>query len=138
IYGLTTNNKIVTFLSAAPGTLLPPPTGAAVAIVGLNAGETVLGIDVRPATGEVYGITTASRLVTINPLSGSATVKATLSVAVTGSEIGIDFNPTNDRLRIIGDNGQSLAVDPDTGTATANTALNLGNVTGVAYTNSVF
>lgn len=137
LYGLTTNNQIVTFLSAAPNTLLPPPAAVPVAIVGLNVGENVLGIDVRPATGEIYGVTSASRLITLNPTSGAATVKSTLSVAVTGTEIGIDFNPTSDRLRIIGDDGQNLAVDPDTGTATAGAVLSVTNLTGIAYNNSV-
>jgi len=137
IYGLTTANQLVTFLSAAPNTLLPAPSGAPVAITGLNSGEGVVGIDVRPTTGELYGVTTLSRLITINPISGAATVKAPLSVSLTGTQFGVDFNPTNDRLRIIGNDGQNLGVDPDTGSATAGTALATQNVTGIAYTNSI-
>jgi hypothetical protein len=137
IYGLTADNKIVTFLSAAPGTLLPAPTGAAVAIIGLAASEKVLGIDVRPTTGEVYGVTSASRLITLNPASGAATVKAPLSVTLTGTEVGVDFDPTSDRLRIIGDDGQNLRVDPDTGAAVADGVVGISNLTGIGYTNSI-
>ncbi len=137
IYGLTTNNQLVTFLSAAPNILLPAPTGAPVAITGLKTGQKVMGIDVRPSTGELYGITNDSNLVTINPLSGVATVKAPISTPLTGTEFGIDFNPTNDRLRVIGDDAENLAIDPDTGTATASPVLNLANVTGLGYTNSI-
>ena len=36
-------------------------------ITGLQAGETILGIDFRPATGELYALGSNSRLYTINP-----------------------------------------------------------------------
>jgi hypothetical protein len=137
LYGLTTSNQIVTFLSAAPNTLLPPGTTTPTAITGLNAGENVLGIDVRPATGEVYGVTSANRVVTINPVSGVASAKATLSIALTGTEFGIDFNPVVDRLRIISDNGQNLRVNPDTGDAIADGAVGVTNLSGIGYTNNV-
>jgi hypothetical protein len=137
IYGLTTSNQIVTFLSAAPNTLLPAPGGAPVAITGLNSGENVLGLDVRPATGEIYGVTSESRLITINPVSGAAALRATVSIALAGTAFGTDFNPTNDRLRIISDTGQNLRVDPDTGVAIADGQVGLSNVTAIGYTNSV-
>jgi hypothetical protein len=137
LYGLTSSNQIVTFLSAAPGTLLPPPSGAPIAITGLNTNETVLKIATRPATGEIYGVTNASRLITINPTSGAASVKATMSIAITGVEVGMDFNATNDMLRIIGDNGQNLNVNPGTGAVSADGTLGLSNVTAISYTNSV-
>src|SRR5262249_54892555 len=111
--------------------------GAPVPITGLNASETVLKIATRPATGEIYGVTNASRLITINPTSGAASVKATMSIAITGVEVGMDFNATNDMLRIIGDNGQNLNVNPDTGAASADGTLGLTNVTAISYTNSV-
>jgi hypothetical protein len=137
MYGLTTNNQIVTFLSAAPDTLLPPPTGAPVAITGLSGGENVLGIDVRPADGLLYGVTSTNRLITINPTSGVASFKATVSIALTGSEFGTDFNPVVDRFRIISDNGQNLRVNPDTGEAVADGAVGVTNLDAIAYTNNV-
>jgi len=46
IFGLTQNDRLVSFDASAPNTLL---TNAA--ITGLNAQETIVGIDFRPATG---------------------------------------------------------------------------------------
>ena len=45
----------------------------------LNPGETVLGIDFRPANGLLYGITNQNRLLTINPSTGAATLVAALT-----------------------------------------------------------
>src|SRR5262249_39275334 len=46
------------------------------------------------------------------------------------------FDPTTDRLRIIGDDGQNLSVNPDTGSTTTGAPLSVSNLTGIAYTNS--
>jgi trimeric autotransporter adhesin len=134
IIGLTTSNRLVTFNAARPGIIL-----SSTPITGLINGEIVIGIDYRPATGELYGFTGYNRLVTLNPATGAATVVATLSVGLSGNEYGVDFNPTNDRFRIVNDNDQNASVDPTNGIVTLQTPLNPGNpnVTGVAYTNSV-
>ena len=47
-FGLSNANQIVTFDTNTPSTPL-----AVVAITGLQPGETALGIDVRPATGQL-------------------------------------------------------------------------------------
>ena len=56
-FGLTTANQIVTFDTSTPGSAI-----ATVAISGLQPGETALGIDVRPATGQIYVLGSGSRL----------------------------------------------------------------------------
>jgi hypothetical protein len=65
IYAVTSTNLLLTFDSATPG------TAASVAITGLQAGENVVGIDLRPATGQLYALGSTSRLYTINPGDGS-------------------------------------------------------------------
>src|SRR4051794_32690548 len=45
-------------------------------ITGLQAGEKLVGIDVRPATGELYALSAAGRLYTIDARTGAATMKA--------------------------------------------------------------
>ena len=50
--GLTTSNTLVTFDTATPGTV----SGLANFIPGLVAGDTLVAIDFRPATGQLYGL----------------------------------------------------------------------------------
>jgi hypothetical protein len=73
VLGLRDDNRLLAFKVATPNTI-----DTNVAITGLNGGETLLGIDVRPKDGLLYGLTSAARLVTIDPATGAATVKATL------------------------------------------------------------
>src|SRR5205823_1424681 len=62
------NNTFGSFDSATPGTV----TGL-VTITGLQGGESLLAIDCRPATGQIYGLGSTNRLYTLNPLTGAAT-----------------------------------------------------------------
>jgi hypothetical protein len=143
-YGLTDDSRLVTFKVATPNTL-----DANVAISGLASGERLLGIDIRPKDGLLYGISSTARLVTIDPATGVATVKATLAAdaadatapytAIAGTAFAVDFNPVADRLRVIGNTGQSLRINVDTGATTTDGAINgIGApvVTAAAYTNS--
>ena len=120
------------------------------AITGLNGGETLLGIDFRPKDGLLYGLTSAARIVTVDPASGAASVKATLAAdaadtsapyaGIAGTMFAVDFNPVADRLRVIGDTGQSLRINVDTGATTTDGAINRAGfmpmVSAAAYTNS--
>ncbi len=133
LYGVTNANSLIRFDSATPGTI-----STVGAITGLQGGESVVGIDFRPATGELYALGSASRLYTINRTTGAATFVATLSTTLSGTEFGVDFNPTVDRLRIVSNTGQNLRVNPVNGAAIVDGVLNPGtpNVTAAAYTNS--
>jgi len=84
-------------------------------VTGLTGGETLVGIDIRPATGQLYGLTNQSRLYVINPETGAAVLASTLSTPLNGTNFGIDFNPTVDRLRIVSNADQNLRVNVDTG-----------------------
>jgi len=145
VLGLTDDARLVAFKHTSPNTI-----DTSVAIGGLAGGETLLGIDVRPKDGLLYGITSNARIVTIDPASGAATVKATLTAdaadttapytAIAGSAFAVDFNPAADRLRVIGNTGQSLRINVDTGATTTDGAINRAGaapvVTAAAYTNS--
>ena len=142
LFAVTTSNSLLRFNSAAPGTLI-----SSTAITGLQSGENVLGIDVRPATFQLYALGSTGRLYVVNPASGRAQQVSTLSTAPGGGEFGVDFNPVPDRLRVTSDAEQNLRINVDTGAATVDGALafapgdpNAGrnpNVVGSAYTNSV-
>ncbi len=110
------------------------------AITNLQPSETILGIDMRPATGQLYALGSTGRLYVLNTATGAATMIGLAPVALLdGTDFGFDFNPTVDRIRIVSNTGQNLRVNPNDGLlAATDGALNPGtpNVTAVAYTNS--
>lgn len=115
IVGLTIQNSLVTFDSASPGTV-----GGAVGITGLQPGESILGIDFRPATGVLYGLGSSSRLYTIDAQTGAATgVGGPFATPLSGSVFGFDFNPTVDRIRVTSNARQNLRLNPITGAVAA-------------------
>jgi hypothetical protein len=137
----TASGKLISFTTAAPQKLCTTGT-----VSGLAAGETILGIDTRPADGAVYALGSAGNVYTLDPATGAATKKSTLApamgdafTALSGTEFGVDFNPVPDRLRIVSDTGQNLRVNVDTGAVTTDTALNPAGSTVVAaaYTNAI-
>lgn len=112
-----------------------------VSFTGLMEGEHVIGLDFRPANGALYGITTQSRIITINTANGQTMpVADPLDPMLEGESFGFDFNPTVDRIRLVSSTGQNLRLHPDLGTVVAvDGSLNPGMpmVNGAAYTNNV-
>ena len=119
---MTSTGRLVTFDRADPA------LDTAIAITGLQAGETVVGLDIRAGgatPGELYALGSTGRLYTVNTTTGVATLKSTLAAdagdttdaftALSGTEFGVDFNPVADRLRVVSDTGQNLRIDADTG-----------------------
>jgi hypothetical protein len=130
---VTTDNRIVTFDTAAPGTLL-----SAVPVVGLQPGESLLAIDYRPLTGLVYAIGDTSRAYLITSNGQATQVGPVFGTPLSGTAFGIDFNPTVDRLRIVSNAQQNMRWDPTAGTiAAVDAPLTLGSdVAALAYTNN--
>jgi hypothetical protein len=82
-------------------------------------GVQLIGIDVRPADGMLYGVTTNGQVGTLDPKTGVFTKKADLSEKLkAGVTATIDFNPAADRLRIMGSDGTSHRVNVDDGKVT--------------------
>ncbi|WP_194776830.1 DUF4394 domain-containing protein [Pararhodonellum marinum] len=113
------------------------------AITGLPNGEQIISIDYRPATGQLYGLGSSSRLYTIHEMSGEATAlgEGPFSPTVMGENASLDFNPTVDRIRLVTASGQNLRLHPELGTVVAEDGdINGGNnpmIGAVAYTNSM-
>jgi hypothetical protein len=105
---------------------------------GLQTGETIVGIDLRPANGMLYGVSNQSRLYIINPGNGQLTqVGANGAFTLTGTAFGTDFNPVPDRLRQVSNTEQNLRINPNDGTAIVDTPLTpAGNIVAVAYSNN--
>ncbi|HSF89556.1 MAG TPA: DUF4394 domain-containing protein [Saprospiraceae bacterium] len=135
-YGLTSSNEIVRLSSVNAAV-----DQDAVALTGLQPGEQILAIDFRPATGQLYGVSSQSRLYSINPITGrSSAISATpFTPAINGTLVGFDFNPTVDRIRLVTENEQNLRLHPETGmVAVIDGDINPGdkNIAAAAYTNS--
>jgi Domain of unknown function (DUF4394) len=111
-------------------------------ITGLPAGVSLVGIDFRPATGDLYGVGSDSVVYRVNPHTAIAIAEGpAFAPALTGTSFGVDFNPTVDKIRVTSDANQNLRLDPDPGTVLMNDgALNPGdpNVVASAYLNSAF
>ncbi|MGQ0639685.1 MAG: DUF4394 domain-containing protein, partial [Gemmatimonadaceae bacterium] len=146
IFGITAQNRLVSFAPAAPQILLSSAT-----VTGLASTERLTGIDFRPANGVLYGVTDKNAVYTIDTKSASAyrVGSAPLSTAINSRQIGFDFNPVADRIRVHTVADQNLRLNPALGTlAAVDTALayqsgdaNFGrnpSVSGTAYTNSTF
>lgn len=132
VYGLTTANNLIRFNSARPNTIL-----STTPITGLQSGENVLGIDFRPATGQLFALGSTSRLYTINTVTGAATaIGAAGQFTLSGTNFGFDFNPLPDRIRIVSNTGQNLRVNPNDGTLTGTDGSLLGQVVAAAYINN--
>lgn len=145
VYALTDDNRLIRFDRATPDEMQDQTF-----IIGLQPGEWLVGIDVRPANQMLYGVGSTSRVYTIDPSSGVATQVGAVpfTPALSGSEFGVDFNPVVDRIRVVSNNGQNLRLNPVTGAvAGVDTALNYAAgdanqgatpfVTAAAYTNNV-
>lgn len=137
VFAINANNDLIRFNARTPGTNLNK-----IAIGGIVAGERLLSIDFRPATGELYALSSASKLYIINQNDGSSRAVSTTAFtpAITGTGASIDFNPTVDRLRLVTNANQNLRLNPETGAVVATDMPVNGTptpiITGVAYTNS--
>jgi hypothetical protein len=107
----------------------------------------LVGIDVRPADGMLYGVVEDGTIYTI-AADGKATMKSKMDTVLgKGVWATVDFNPVADRLRVIGSDGMNLRVNVDDGKVIkdgelkfADTDMHKGEkpkITAGAYTNSV-
>ncbi len=110
-YAATADGRLVSFDPSDPGTL-----SGDVALSGLG-GQTVVGLDVRPATDELFALGSGSTIFVVDADSGQATAIAdgAFDPALEGGAFGFDFNPTVDRIRVVSETGQNLRLNPETG-----------------------
>ena len=107
--GLLRGNRLAS-ISSNTGLQL----GSIVDVTGLAGGETLVGIDYRPATGTLYGVGSTSVIYAINAQTGVATATGPAGgYALSGNRFGVDFNPVPDRLRVVSDADQNLRLNPN-------------------------
>ena len=127
-------------------------------LTGIAPTETPVGLDFRPATGQLYtlGINAAADTATlylVDPQTLAATPVGTpggISFPAAGGGLvdlpdpatagyGFDFNPAVDRIRLVTSTGLNFRLNPITGAAVTQDGSISGDAAGldaVAYTNS--
>ncbi|PVC87775.1 hypothetical protein DBP19_24825 [Streptomyces sp. CS090A] len=141
--GLTADQRLVAFA-------VDRPAGASAIgkVSGLRGDTKVVGIDFRVQNGKLYGVGDKGGVYTLGTSDARARKVSQLTVALSGKQFGVDFNPAANRLRVISNTGQNLRHNIDDGTAPLGTTADgtLTNptmppstamgVTGAAYTNN--
>lgn len=116
VFVLTTAGELLKLAIAAPEATVSVGT-----VSGTEPGDTLVGMDFRPATGELYALGALGGVYTLDTATAAATRVTTLStedgmpLVPEGTAFGVDFNPVPDRLRIVSDSGQNLRANVDTG-----------------------
>jgi hypothetical protein len=138
VLGLSGDKTLVMFDSAKP------EVSSTKDVTGVDK---LVGIDYRPGTGTVVGVTPDGTIVTIDLESGAATTVAKMDnpLPMADTPVVVDFNPMADRLRFM-TGTTNHRVHPDTGAVTVDGSLafedadaNKGAapmIVAAAYTNS--
>lgn len=131
VYAVANGTALLTVDRTAPGRGTAP-----LGIAGLQPGEQLVGIDVRPATGQLYGLGSTGQLYLLNPLSAAATPVGQPLSEELGVPVGLDVNPTVDRIRVVTGTGRNLRLNPDDGSLVAVDGTLSAPVSAAAYTNA--
>ncbi len=138
IVGLVGDKTLVMFDSEKPA------ISKSVEVTGVDK---LVGIDFRPGTKTVVGVTPDSSIVVIDLATGAATLVAKMDkpLAMTQAPVIVDFNPMADKLRFM-TGTTNHRVHPDTGAVTIDGSLayedgdmhkgETPNIVAAAYTNS--
>lgn len=146
IVAVDTFNQLHLFDSATPGTV----TTVAITGLAVPGTEKIVGLDYRPATGQLYalGINVVAgldndegRIYTINPATGVATQVGTtpfFSTFADNNDYSFEVDPTTDRIRVISDRDNNIRVNPNDGSLVmVDGTLNPSPaIVGVAYANN--
>ena len=79
-------------------------TGMVTGMMTAEGVDRLLGIDLRPATGQLIGVTADHAIVEIDPATGATTEISrmqTMLPLMDGQPVIVDFNPAADRLRFM-------------------------------------
>lgn len=116
LFGVTDTNLLLTIDSQTQQVL------TSTSLFGLGSGETLVGIDIRPATGELYGYSTNNQFYKINTGTGAAVpLGAALNLIDTSQ--AFDFNPVTDTIRLVTSFRKNIRVNPNTGGIISNDTL---------------
>jgi hypothetical protein len=138
----------VRFSSLNPATIISSRPIATRA--GAPPADEIVGLDFRPATGELFGLGDASHLYVISPPGGGASQRGSNGqFSLSGQIFGFDFNPVTDQIRVTSHIEENFRINPNDGTLAGtdpninsapgdpNAAFNR-DVVGAAHTNNFF
>ncbi|MFK0222343.1 DUF4394 domain-containing protein [Streptomyces vinaceus] len=141
--GLTSDQRLVEFMVDRPSKAVSIGK-----VSGLMGDTKIVGIDFRVQNEKLYGVGDKGGIYTLNTGNAKAMKVSQLTVSLSGTQFGVDFNPAANRLRIISNTGQNLRHNIDDNAAPLTTTVDgmLTNpttppstamgVTGAAYTNN--
>ena len=147
-YGFA-SGQLISFDAQSPQIIISSTT-----ITGWDVGLTLSGLDSRPATGQLYAlgydqISGSARIYTIDTETAVASPVGNNAITLKPNmgKVSFDFNPTVDRIRVVGSNNANYRLHPVTGALVAtdgdlsfattdNNAGTNPSIGGVAYTNS--
>lgn len=126
--GLTGNRHLVGFEIRSPGRARD--LGA---VNGLAGDTALVGIDYRVQDGKLYGVGDQGGVYTLSGPANAVKVSQ-LTVPLSGTGFGVDFNPAANRLRVISDTGQNLRhnIDDPAGTPASGQTVADGALAGPA------
>jgi hypothetical protein len=118
---------------------------SATPLTGLG-GASLVGIDFRPSTGELYGMSSNAQFWKINTASGASSAVGS-PLPIIDLVKSFDFDPVSDQIRLESTVRRNTRVNPNTGTVISSDALlayaggdpnagSLPQVVAMAYTNS--
>lgn len=141
VYGLNMDGTLVKFKACRPDDIR-----SVGAVTGLTGADTrLVGIDFRVQDGLLYGVGNGGGIYTLDLDSAVATKASQLSVALDGTQFGVDFNPAANALRIVSNSGQNLRHPfalPEPRTTLVDVPLNYvagtpsAGIVAAAYTNN--
>lgn len=149
IYGLTAANQgntLITFDSATPGTFT-----SIIDITGLQPTVSLFALDLRPATGTLYALGRNGGpgedwygLFQIG-FDGAAVLVGDIGFNLGVENVGFDFNPQIDRIRVVTGAEENYVVNPNDASTTMATDLFYPDddpnrnpaVESIAYSNNV-
>lgn len=139
VLGLTGDKTLIMFDTEKP---------AVTRTMDVTGVDKLVGIDFRPGTKTVIGVTPDHSIVSINLETGAVTQVAKMDkmLTMTQAPVVVDFNPMADRLRFM-TGTTNHRVHPDTGAVTVDGTLafedgdmhkgETPNIVSAAYTNSI-
>ena len=140
IVGITNANSVFTMASVGSPSVISGPYS----VSGVASGQTLIALDSRPGTGELYAlgydsVATKAQLYKITSsgttYTATAVGSATSAINLGGTNNGsMDFISTADnQLRIVGRNGNNYVMDANTGTVTTTGSSALSFAVGDIY-----
>jgi Domain of unknown function (DUF4394) len=114
IFAVTSSLELIKFNAGQPHRVLERKP-----VLGLGAGERLVGIDYRISRGVLFALSAQGQLYTLDTANGvlKAVGNAPSVLTLDGTAFGFDFNPAADRIRVVSNTGQSFRMHPETGAA---------------------